>query len=302
MKKVFLSLATIAFVAAGSLTVTSCGGDDSTPPVVPPVTQGIKLAVTTPAADIKAGEPFELTIQKADGTPITGAVLHVNGEATEIESEDGLFVIQGPAGEITLTAVYQGETSNEVVVVVQEAEVIPSEGTGTFTYEGTTYNIENSVVVFRGLFYKDATQTDVIASWQIESTSGNHTAIARFNTPTTPAGGNQYNYEEPNATNTTGVVTGVFVGTTLGGQANTNVVIDFDAPFANGFFEGTYSATSDAINGSPFSLDFDGKTPRVNSAQKPAAKGTVKYADLLSSGKTIKAEKLTVQETKITKM
>src|SRR5690606_4957489 len=38
MKKVFLSLATIAFVAAGSLTVTSCGSDDSTPgPVVPPV-------------------------------------------------------------------------------------------------------------------------------------------------------------------------------------------------------------------------------------------------------------------------
>lgn len=35
MKKVFLSLATIAFVAAGSLTVTSCGGDDSTPVVTP---------------------------------------------------------------------------------------------------------------------------------------------------------------------------------------------------------------------------------------------------------------------------
>lgn len=32
MKKVFLSLATIAFVAAGSLTVTSCGGDDSVAP------------------------------------------------------------------------------------------------------------------------------------------------------------------------------------------------------------------------------------------------------------------------------
>lgn len=37
MKKVFLSLATIAFVAAGSLTMTSCGGDDSTPtPPGPP--------------------------------------------------------------------------------------------------------------------------------------------------------------------------------------------------------------------------------------------------------------------------
>ena len=32
MKKVFLSLATVAFVAAGSLTVTSCGGDDSVAP------------------------------------------------------------------------------------------------------------------------------------------------------------------------------------------------------------------------------------------------------------------------------
>lgn len=36
MKKVFLSLAAIAFVAAGSLTVTSCGSDDSTPGVTPP--------------------------------------------------------------------------------------------------------------------------------------------------------------------------------------------------------------------------------------------------------------------------
>ena len=43
MKKVFLSLATIAFVAVGSLTVTSCGGDDSTPgptPVPPVETAG----------------------------------------------------------------------------------------------------------------------------------------------------------------------------------------------------------------------------------------------------------------------
>lgn len=39
MKKVFLSLATIAFVAAGSLTVTSCGGDDSTPTTPPPPTE-----------------------------------------------------------------------------------------------------------------------------------------------------------------------------------------------------------------------------------------------------------------------
>lgn len=35
MKKMFLSLAAIAFVATGALTVTSCGSDDSTTPVNP---------------------------------------------------------------------------------------------------------------------------------------------------------------------------------------------------------------------------------------------------------------------------
>jgi len=42
MKKVFLSLATIAFVAAGSLTVTSCGGDDSSPTPPPPPPPGLE--------------------------------------------------------------------------------------------------------------------------------------------------------------------------------------------------------------------------------------------------------------------
>src|SRR5690606_25771148 len=44
MKKVFLSMAAIAFVAVGSLTVTSCGSDDSNPtPPEPPVTTGSKF-------------------------------------------------------------------------------------------------------------------------------------------------------------------------------------------------------------------------------------------------------------------
>jgi len=43
MKKVFLSMAAIAFVAVGSLTVTSCGSDDSNPTPEPPVTTGSKF-------------------------------------------------------------------------------------------------------------------------------------------------------------------------------------------------------------------------------------------------------------------
>lgn len=46
MKKVFLSLAALAFVATGSLTMTSCGSDDSTP-----VTPTPPLVDDTPPAD-----------------------------------------------------------------------------------------------------------------------------------------------------------------------------------------------------------------------------------------------------------
>ncbi|HUH25572.1 MAG TPA: hypothetical protein VLY87_03020, partial [Flavobacterium sp.] len=133
MKKVFLSLATIAIVAAGSLTVTSCGGsDDSTPPVEDPTTKGLKLALTTNPADVFAGEVFELSITEADGTPITGAILIANGKATEIESKDGVFAIQGPEGDWEFSASYDGKESNVVDVTVKPSRAV-SEGTGLIT-------------------------------------------------------------------------------------------------------------------------------------------------------------------------
>ena len=304
MKKVFLSLATIAIVASGSLTVTSCGSDDSTttPPVVnPPVAQDIKLALTTNPADIFEGEAFELTIKKADGSPITGAVLHVDGTATTITSTDGVFRIQGPAGEITLTAVYEGKTSNEVPVTVQAAQVTPSEGTGTFEFEGTTYNIEDSTIFFTGLAYADATQTTVISRWQIESNSGDHTAIVTFITPATPAGGDQYTIEMPNATNTTGRIAGVLLNGTAVGQVNTNVKVDFSAAtvsLTNKICDGKYTGTSDAINDNPFSLTFDGKTPVARST----AKGAKGVSGFVQAGTKVKAENLQVISNKLIKM
>ena len=302
MKKVFLSLATIAIVASGSLTVTSCGGDDSaTPPVVDPIAKGIKLALTTNPADIFAGEAFELTIQKTDGTPITGAILHVDGTATTIESENGVFSIQGPAGEITLTAVYEGETSNEVPVVVKESEVVPSEGTGTFAFEGTTYDIEDSTIFFTGLAYADATQTTVISRWQIESNSGDRTAIVTFVTPATPAGGTQYTIEMPNATNTTGRVAGVLLNGTVVASVNTNVKVDFSAAtvsLTNKICDGKYTGSSDPINGNPFSLTFDGKTPVARST----AKGAKGVSGFVQAGTKVKAENLQVLSNELIKM
>jgi len=301
MKKVFLSLATIAFVATGSLTVTSCGGDDDST-TVEPIAKGIKLTLVSDPNNIFAGEAFELSINTADGTPVSGAILYANGSATTIESVDGVFRINGPAGEVVLSAEYEGVMSNEVVVNVKEAVVVPSEGTGTFEFEGKTFAIEQSAIVFRGLAYADSSETTVISQWQIESTSGDHTAIVMFRTPATPAGGQNYNVIMPNATNTTGVAAGIIVGDDLVGESTTNVSVDFSAAttsLTDKICTGAYSGTSDAINGSPFALAFDGKTPVIRNTAK-GAKGVSGFATA-TQGFSVKAENLQVLSKSIAK-
>ncbi len=75
MKKVFLSLATIAFVAVGSLTMTSCGSDDST---------------TNPGGENPGGEN--------PGGENPGGIknfVKVNGETLELDSNT--FLIQSTA-------------------------------------------------------------------------------------------------------------------------------------------------------------------------------------------------------------
>ena len=72
MKKVFLSLATIAFVAVGSLTVTSCGGDDSTPNPGggddnPPVTSSGKLKVDGTDHELDLTQSFIYGAKNAQG-------------------------------------------------------------------------------------------------------------------------------------------------------------------------------------------------------------------------------------------
>lgn len=296
MKKLFMFLAVAGLTTFG----TSCSSDDGGGGNGggDPVT-GLKLSLTTDASEVYAGEVFELSIQTADGANVDGAELYISGapNANPILSVDGVFSIQGPEGSYEFSAVYDGEESNVVNVNVQPSRAV-SEGEGTFDFGGDTYDIESSFIVFRGLAWEDETQSNVVASWQIEAYSGNHVAIVMFSTPTTPAGGDQYNYEVPNATNTTGVATGVIEGQTLLGTSEEDVEVDFNATLAGNMFEGAYSATSGDINGDPFSLTFDGKTPRVNSTGKLSAKGSVNYVVEAVVGTKVKAENLTVINTK----
>ena len=289
MKKVFLSLAALTFVATGSLTVTSCGGDDSTTPPGPVVEKSLKLTVETAAADIVAGEAFQLSVKNADGTPVEGAELLVDGEAIDIQSNaEGIISLQGPEGEYLFTVEYDGIVSNEVTVIINPAEVIPSEGTGSFTFGGVTYESSESYVLFRGLAYTDDTRTKVGAYWITATLSGAYEADVMFYTPATPTGqGNTYNYERPTATNTTGVSASVFQEGTQApvGTTEDNVVMTFNAtPNESGkAYMGKYSATSADIDGSPFSVTFDGTSPYIDARAKAGAKGAVSITSALKA-------------------
>src|SRR5690606_2994354 len=293
MKKMFLSLATIAFVAAGSLTVTSCGSDDSSPVI--PTPDALKLTLTSDPSEIYAGEAFEFSITEADGTPITGAILIANGEATTIESQDGAFSIQAPEGEWEISASYDGKTSNIVNVTVKPSRAV-SEGTGLITYNGGTMDIDAAHVVFRGLFYADEQRTSVIASWQIEAISGGTTGIIRFTTPTEPAGGDQYTYEIATSSNTTATSACVIIGQDIAGQTNENVSVKFGATYENNFFTGEYSGSA-TLDSGLFSVEFDGKTPRVNSSGK-GAKKVATFEDYIKTT-TVKTSDIQVLETSL---
>jgi len=110
MKKVFLSLAAIAFVAAGSLTVTSCGGDDSTP---------------NPGNGGGGG---------GDDQPIVGSKLTFAGEEYQLDSTIIGVVGNSTNGPSTYNVDTDGDGTNDTVCTLW---IIGS-------YEGSNY--QNSQV------------------------------------------------------------------------------------------------------------------------------------------------------------
>src|SRR5690606_39403776 len=118
MKKVFLSLATIAFVAAGSLTVTSCGSDDSSPVI--PTPPGPGNDDNTPIDDTTPGELGENQIR-------------IDGEV--YEAQGGYFTVFGntTTGEILGTYTWPAaELGLEEDLLVSEwssAQVVTNGGT-----------------------------------------------------------------------------------------------------------------------------------------------------------------------------
>ncbi|WP_413511349.1 hypothetical protein [Myroides odoratus] len=251
----------------------------------------IVLALVTNPADIFAGQGFELSIKDAAGAGITGAVLHVDGNATTILSTaGGVFRIQGPAGTISLTAVFDGKTSNAVSVTVKEAEPVDADMSGTFVYTGTTYNVNEGSLVFMRLQYADATRTTVEALWQIEvETEGAMSALVAFSTPATPAGtGGSYNYEIPTATNTTAKAVAVFNGNNNVGEATAGITFTLNTtPNADRTIYTGTSATSATVTNAPFTMNLNGDFVYFDASEQSAngIRGTRGFKDANNVGK-----------------
>lgn len=134
MKKVFLSLAAIALVATGSLTMTSCGGDDDT---------------TAPAPNPNPDpNPNPNPTTQSDNTiSFEGDEYVLTGQETSIE---GQLFNAGEANEFIGPKIYT--SSNEPGVAYQKytqySYNLNAEGTDIVDYQAYSYYIVNPTVEF----------------------------------------------------------------------------------------------------------------------------------------------------------
>lgn len=147
MKKVFLSLATIAFVAAGSLTVTSCGSDDSTPPPPPIETSGkmtwagtdYALDTTTTGVVINAQNQmiaYNIGTEEAPILATRWIVISHEGEGTEWQTAENALWNQIFVPVDGTTAVYPHESEEHYLLaseVVIGGDVVSNEDMETVT-------------------------------------------------------------------------------------------------------------------------------------------------------------------------
>ncbi|MTG99077.1 hypothetical protein GJV76_13195 [Myroides sp. BIT-d1] len=233
----------------------------------------LKLTLVTNPNEVFAGKPFTLSIVTGN-TPVKDAVLHVDGEALNILSDDnGEFNLYGPAGTVTFSAEFEGSFSNGVEVTIKEAEKVEAKGKGSFEFNGATHQIEDSYLVFFGLEYADESKTEVVARWQVEVGSGDLAAVYVFKTPAKKVSEGSYSPDLPNATNTTPLIAGVIRNGSTIGVSNLDMKFKFDAQVnAKNLFEGHYKGTTAPMNDKPFSIEYEGESYFFDASENSANK------------------------------
>lgn len=221
----------------------------------------LELTIVSDTNEIYVNGDINLRIKDGNGVPINGAELYLDGVATGITSIDGEYgIVLRNTGSFELKVVHEGITSNVLNVTVKRD---PSSGNvGRFTFASQIFDITDSYLGLTGIYYTDATQTKLVATWQLEGLSEEDvTAIIMFQTPAKSTGGGNYSFEKPTLTNNT--VTGivVFSGMTIMGSSVNNLSFEFDAiPTSSTIYTGEYTASAPDLGVSSFNIYYGGLT------------------------------------------
>lgn len=143
MKKVFLSLATIAFVAVGSLTMTSCGDDESTPGPGPgPGTEHAgKLTVDGSDYGLDTTDTFVYSVKGDDGKNYVALYNYVVQPGDTITATR--WAIQSYSGE-------DSQTTEDLHLIDFYIEQDPDAEGLTFPNQAETFYIQGLGVVAGG--------------------------------------------------------------------------------------------------------------------------------------------------------
>ncbi|WP_177761395.1 hypothetical protein [Flavobacterium sp. I3-2] len=204
MKKIIYSILTLSLILTGSLSVTSCGSDDSTTTVTPnpepednePQTQ--TLVVTASATSGYLGDVITLSAT-LDGAAITSGVTYYVDDV----AISGNTLTSDVEADLLVSAKYQNVTSDYVTVSFEENPFLDIEGVGNYSYNGTNVVINGALLRAINAF-PDGNGGYTI--WWIQegwtgnnpSTSENYIAVS-FDTPAVVENNQLVSYELPGA-------------------------------------------------------------------------------------------------------
>lgn len=260
MKKIIYSILTLSLILSGSLSMTSCGSDDSSTEVTPnpnpnpednePQTQ--TLVVTASATSAYLGEEITLSAT-LDGAAVTSGVTYYVDDV----AVSGNTITSDVAADLLVSAKYQNVTSDYVTVTFSKNPFLDIEGEGNFVYNGTSYNLDGAYLYLDG-FYGDG-NGGATAYWVQYGWSGNNPDSADnfimigFDSPATVSGNQVTDYLLPSDNQNTIYIIGAIKAN---GQLITqNEGVNPETGVSTVTGNVTYNSLNDQVN--PATADFN---------------------------------------------
>ena len=212
MKKIIYSILTLSLILSGSLSVSSCGSDDSSTEVTPnpnpnpnpnpdptdddPQTQ--ELVVTASVTSAYLGDTITLSAT-LDGAAVTSGVTYYVDDV----AISGNTITSDVVAEMLVSAKFQNLTSEYISIAFAENPFLDVDGEGSFTYNGTTVELNGALLEAINVFPDNNGGYTV---WWIQygwsgnnpNSTDNYIAVS-FDTPAVVENNQLVSYELPDA-------------------------------------------------------------------------------------------------------